>query len=398
MKIKGRIGKDDKPTELYVANGRFVERPVADLSKACDFDAEDLRIAPGLIDIQINGYDGVDFNDPDINTEQIVAATRQLWRTGVTAFCPTIITESFDHISKCISNLVRAADESPEFARAMIGIHVEGPFISPEDGPRGAHPKQHARPPDWNEFQKWQDAARGRVRIITLSPEWPDSIDFIERAAAAGVVVAIGHTAAAPAQIAAAALAGARLSTHLGNGSHAKIDRHPNYIWEQLANDDLWASFIVDGHHLPPSVVKCFLRSKGVARSILVSDAIAAAGKPAGRHRLGNVEVEVTPAGRVCLPGTPYLAGSVLEMQEAVAKTVRFSDATLDDALCMSSANPAELLGVGAEFGSIEIGRRADLILFRWDDENSTFDVAATIINGETVYRNHYFKESFIRQ
>src|SRR5262245_51557751 len=398
MKIKGRIGKDDKPTELYVANGRFVERPVAYLSKACDFDAEDLRIAPGLIDIQINGYDGIDFNDPDTNTEQIVAATRRLWRTGVTAFCPTIITESFDHISKCISNLVRAADESPEFARAMIGIHVEGPFISPEDGPRGAHPKQHARPPDWNEFRKWQDAARGRIRIITLSPEWPDAIDFIERTAAAGVVVAIGHTAATPAQIADAARAGARLPTHLGNGSHAKIDRHPNYIWERLANDDLWASFIVDGHHLPPSVVKCLLRSKGVARSILVSDAIAAAGKPAGRYRLGNVEVEVTPTRRVNLPGTPYLAGSVLEMHEAIAKTVQYSDATLDDALRMASANPAELLGVAADFGSIEIGRRADLILFHWDEENSTLDVAATIINGETVYRNRRLMESFMSQ
>jgi len=398
MKIKGRIGADTKPGELYVANGRFVEVPGAVLPQAGDIDSEDLRIAPGLIDIQINGYDGVDFNDPDTDAEQIVSATRQLWRTGVTAFCPTIITESFDHIAKCISNLVRAADESPEFARAMIGIHVEGPFISPEDGPRGAHPKQHARPPDWNEFQKWQDAARGRIRIVTISPEWPDAIDFIERAAAAEVFVAIGHTAATPAQIADAALAGARLSTHLGNGSHAKIDRHPNYIWEQLANDDLWASFIVDGHHLPPSVVKCFLRSKGVARSILISDAIAAAGKPPGRHRLGNVEVEVTPARRVCLPGAPYLAGSVLEMHEAVAKTVRFSDATLDDALRMASANPAELLGVGAEFGSIEIGRRADLILFRWDEENSTLDVAATIINGETVYRNRRFMESFMSQ
>src|SRR5262249_5241278 len=398
MKVRGKIGADKISTDLFIDEGIIKEIRSTDISKTCDLGREDLRIAPGLIDIQINGYDGVDFNDPDTNTEQIVAATRRLWRTGVTAFCPTIITESFDHIAKCVSNLVRAADESPEFARAMIGIHVEGPFISPEDGPRGAHPKQHARAPDCNEFQRWQDAARGRIRIVTLSPEWPDAVDFIERTAAAAVVVATGHTAATPVQIADAARAGARLSTHLGNGSHAKIDRHPNYIWEQLANDGLWASFIVDGHHLPPSVVKCFLRSKGVARSILVSDAIAAAGKPSGRHRLGNVEVEVTPTRRVCLPGTPYLAGSVLEMHEAVAKTARFSDATLDDALCMASANPAELLGVGAEFGSIEIGRRADLILFRWDEENSTLDVAATIINGETVYRNHYFNESFIRQ
>ncbi len=386
MKITGRIGSDNNPTELYIAEGRLVERPVIESPQTCDLDSQDLQIAPGLIDIQINGYDGVDFNDPDTTTEQIVAATKQLWRAGVTSFCPTIITESFDHISKCVINLIRAADESPEFARAMLGIHIEGPYISPEDGPRGAHPKQHARPPDWTEFLKWQDAARGRIRIITLSPEWPGAIEFIERAAGAGVIVAIGHTAATPERISGAALAGARFSTHLGNGSHAKIDRHPNYIWEQLANDDLWASFIVDGHHLPPSVVKCFLRSKGVARSILVSDAIAAAGKPPGRHRLGNVEVEVTPERRVCLPGTPYLAGSVLEMNEAIANTVRFSDATLDDALRMASSNPAELLGLGAELGSIEIGRRADLVLFRWEEDDSPLDVVATIVNGETVY------------
>ncbi|MGE0130111.1 MAG: N-acetylglucosamine-6-phosphate deacetylase [Blastocatellales bacterium] len=388
MRVRGKIEASEKTIDLTIAGGRIEEIHTADLSQACDPGGEDFCVSPGLIDIQINGYDGIDFNDTNTNTEQIIAATRQLWRTGVTAFCPTIITGSFDHIAKCISNLVRAADESPEFARAMIGIHVEGPFISPEDGPRGAHPKEHARPPDWNEFQRWQDAARGKIRIVTLSPEWPDAIDFIERAAAAGVIVAIGHTAATPAQIADAVKAGARLSTHLGNGSHAKIDRHPNYIWEQLANDDLWASFIVDGHHLPPSVVKCFLRSKGIARGILVSDAIAAAGKPAGRYKLGNVEVEVTPARRVCLPGTPYLAGSVLEMHEAVAKTVQYSDATLDEALLMASHNPAKLLGVADQFGSIEAGRRADLILFRWDAENSTLDVAATIINGELVYRN----------
>jgi N-acetylglucosamine-6-phosphate deacetylase len=386
MNLSAKVGGSDDLISLLIADGMI--NSIGAFSQACDLGGEELRVAPGLIDIQINGYDGVDFNDQDTSVEQIAAATQKLWRTGVTAFCPTVITGSFDHISRCVSNLVRAADESAEFARAMIGIHVEGPFISPEDGPRGAHPKQHARAPDWDEFQRWQDAARGRIRIVTLAPEWPGAIDFIERAADSGVVVAIGHTAATPAQIADAARAGARLSTHLGNGSHAKIDRHPNYIWEQLANDDLWASFIVDGQHLPPSVVKCFLRSKGVTRSILVTDAIAAAGLPAGRYRLGTVDVEVTPDRRVNLPGTPYLAGSVLEMPDAISKTVQYSAMTLHDALRMVSANPAELLGLGAEFGSIEIGRRADLILFRWNEDNSIFDLVATIINGETGYSN----------
>jgi N-acetylglucosamine-6-phosphate deacetylase len=387
MKIRGKIGAGENPVDLFVVNGRIAQIGPADLSQSCDLGDQDMRIAAGFIDLQINGYDGVDFNNTETNAEEIDSATKQLWRTGVTAFCPTIITGSFDHIAKCVSNLVRAADESPEFARAMVGIHVEGPFISPEDGPRGAHPKPHARKPDWGEFQRWQDAARGQIRIITLSPEWPDALDFIERAAEAGVIVAIGHTAATPEQITNAVKAGAGLSTHLGNGSHAKIDRHPNYIWEQLANDDLWASFIVDGHHLPPSVVKCFLRSKSVGRSVLVSDAIAAAGKSAGRYRLGDVEVEVTPARRVCLPGTPYLAGSVLEMHDAVGKTAQFSDATLDDALQMAGHNPASLLGVADQFGSIVAGRRADLILFRWDDESSSIEIEATIINGDPVFR-----------
>ncbi|MEP7339131.1 MAG: amidohydrolase family protein, partial [Acidobacteriota bacterium] len=252
MKVRCRIGTGDEVVDVWIVGERIAEIALADLSLTSEFGAERLRLAPGFVDLQINGYGGIDFNDASTTTEQIVAAMQALWRTGVTSFCPTVITESSEHISKCLANLLRAADESPEFARAMLGIHLEGPFISPEDGPRGAHPRGHVRPPDWEQFRHWQEAARGQIRIVTLSPEWPESFDFIEKAAASGVIVAIGHTAATPAQIACAVQAGVKMSTHLGNGSHARIDRHPNYIWEQLANDALWASFIVDGHHLPP--------------------------------------------------------------------------------------------------------------------------------------------------
>lgn len=387
MNIIGRIGTDETAVDVLIEKGSISALSRAHLAPSCALGGEGLRLAPGLIDLQINGYDGVDFNDPHTSVEHIAAATRQLWRTGVTAFCPTVVTESPAHIAQCLAKLVRAADEFPEVRRAMLGIHLEGPFIAPEDGPRGAHPRAHVRPPDWEQFQRWQDAARGEVRIITLSPEWPEATAFIQRAAEAGVIVAIGHTAATPIQIADAVRAGAKFSTHLGNGSHAKIDRHPNYIWEQLAADDLWASFIVDGHHLPPAVVKCFLRCKTTARSILVSDAIAAAGRPAGRHRLGNVEVEVTEQRRVCLPGTPYLAGSVLEMHEAIAKTVAYSDATLDEAVQMAAANPARLLDVQDRLGSIAAGRSADLVLFDWDEAAMAIDVVATIVGGEVVYQ-----------
>jgi N-acetylglucosamine-6-phosphate deacetylase len=379
MIIRGML--EENLVDLFISDGEIREIRPMDLSFPADLGDQSLRIAPGLVDLQINGFDGVDFNDPVAQTEQIASTAQRLRQTGVTHFCPTVITGAAEQISTCLSNLIASAAASREFRRAMLGIHLEGPFISPDDGPRGAHPREHVRPPDWDQFLRWQEAAQGRIRIITLSPEWSESLEFIERAAAAGVIVAIGHTAAPPLRIAEAVAAGASLSTHLGNGSHALVDRHLNYIWEQLAADDLWASFIVDGHHLPPSVVKCFLRCKKVARSILVTDAIAAAGRQPGHYRLGRVAVEVTPERRVCLPGTPYLAGSVLEMHEAVAKTVRFSDATLDEALQMASRNPLELLGMSANSGSIDIGKRADLVLFRWDDQANTFEVVATIID-----------------
>ncbi|MDX2034178.1 MAG: N-acetylglucosamine-6-phosphate deacetylase [Blastocatellia bacterium] len=383
MKIRGRIGSDESLMDIVVAEGRIAEMRPADLSRPCDLGDAESWISPGWLDIHINGYDGVDFNATGTTSEEIDALTRALRSAGVTAFCPTIITGSDAHIAGCIANLVRAQEESPAFAAANLGIHLEGPFISTEDGPRGAHPREHARRPDWEEFARWQEAARGGIRLVTLSPEWPESSRFIERAVQSGVLVAIGHTAARPEQIAEAVAAGATLSTHLGNGSHAKIDRHPNYIWEQLAADALWASLIVDGHHLPPSVVKSFFRCKGIGRTILITDAIAAAGRPPGRYRLGNVEVEVTPQRRVCLPGTPYLAGSVLEMREAIPKMALFSGASLADALRMASRNPAEFLACEDAHGVLAPGRRADFVLFRWDGCADALDVRATLTGGE---------------
>ncbi|MDX2043082.1 MAG: N-acetylglucosamine-6-phosphate deacetylase [Acidobacteriota bacterium] len=392
MRLRGCIGTNNDAVDLLIERGQIADIVYA-AGSPCDFGDANLRLSAGFVDLQVNGYGGMDFNDSATTTEQIAEITRRLWRTGVTKFCPTIITESAEHISKCLSNLVRATDGSPEFQRAFAGIHLEGPFISTEDGPRGAHPRQHACPPNWEQFQRWQEAANGRIVITTLSPEWPEACKFIERAAGAGVVVAIGHTAATPRQIADAVSAGAKMSTHLGNGSHAKIDRHVNYIWEQLANDDLWASFIVDGHHLPPSVVKCFVRSKGINRSILVTDAIAAAGCPPGKYKLGNVEVEVLESGRVCLPGTPYLAGSAVEMHDSIGKAVLYSGVTLDEALQMATANPAEVIGQTENFGRIKKGAAADLVLFDWDETAAKLNVVATIVNGEIVYHSSTGKE-----
>ncbi|MBK9315890.1 MAG: N-acetylglucosamine-6-phosphate deacetylase [Acidobacteria bacterium] len=386
MIIRGKIGGTEDVVDIILIDGSVGDILPAVLSRKVDLGNETVHAAAGFIDLQLNGYIGVDFNNTETTPSQILDATKALWKTGVTSYCPTIITGSGDHINGCIENIMLAADQHPEVDEAIAGLHIEGPFISPEDGPRGAHPREHVRPPDWDEFRSWQKKADGLIRIVTLSPEWPEAIDFIDRAVDSGVIVAIGHTAATPAQIDAAVKAGARLSTHLGNGSHAKIDRHPNYIWEQLASDDLWASFIVDGHHLPPSVVKCFMRAKTTDRSILVTDAIAAAGLPSGNYKLGDVAVEVTPERKVCLPGTPYLAGSVLEMHDAIANLVRFSDASLGDALRMASYNPAALLGRTDWTGSLESGKRSDIVLFNWDEKNYSIDIQVTIVKGKVVF------------
>lgn len=391
MKIRAKLPATNALIDLVSAAGRIksIESapPDANAAPVYDIGGTAFYLAPGFLDIQINGYDGVDFNDANTSIEQIARAFRQLWRTGTTTLLPTIITGSREHITRCLSNLVRAMEEFQEVLRGCAGFHLEGPFISSEDGPRGAHPRQHTRPPDWEEFQGWQECAGGQIRLVTLAPEWPGALAFIEKAVAAGVVVALGHTAASPAQINDAVKAGARLSTHLGNGSHAQLARHPNYIWEQLAADNLCASFIVDGQHLAPAVVKSFLRCKTSARSILVTDAIAAAGRPPGRYRLGEVEVEVTPARRVCLPGTPYLAGSVLEMHEAIGNTVRFSDASLIEALNMASLYPAQLLGMTDQFSALAAGQMANLVLFRWDEAHAELTVQATIVHGVLVYQ-----------
>lgn len=295
---------------------------------------------PGLFDLQVNGFGGIDFNEPGLAPDRIDEALERMRRTGVTRCLPTIVTSSFDHFAACASALTRVPTP------AIAGIHMEGPYISPEDGARGAHPREHVAAASVDDFQRRQDAARGSIRLVTIAPEVPGALPLIEHLAGEGIRVAIGHTAASPGQIADAITAGATMATHLGNGCAQTLPRHPNVIWELLAADAVHASFIVDGHHVPPSTVKAMVRAKGRERSILVTDAITAAGSPPGRYRIGGIECELSSAGRVSLPGTPYLAGSALTLDDAIANTVRFTGLALDDVVPMASTIPARYLGL----------------------------------------------------
>jgi N-acetylglucosamine-6-phosphate deacetylase len=329
--------------------------------------SSDVYLAPAFIDLQVNGYAGVDYNRADTPNEEIARSLRAQFATGVARLYPTVITGDPIEMCACLRNLAAARESLAEGA-AMDGFHVEGPHISPEDGPRGAHPRQWVRRPDLDEFRRWQDAARGAVRIVTLSPEWPEAPRYIERIVAEGVVASIGHTKADAAQIADVVSAGATLSTHLGNGAHQMLRRHPNYLWEQLAEDRLMADFIVDGIHIGGAFLKTALRAKGVERSVLVTDASTPAGAAPGRYALGEQAVDLTEDGRVVLAGTDTLAGSALNMRRGVENLMRIAGLSLADAVRMATTNAARAGRVPSREKGLAAGERADVVEFRVRD------------------------------
>jgi N-acetylglucosamine-6-phosphate deacetylase len=314
---------------------------------------------PGLVDLQVNGFAGVDFGEATLTPERVLEAVGALEKTGVTRFLPTLITSSAEAFTRSARTVLAARHP------AIAGLHMEGPYISPEDGYRGAHARPLVRDADVDDFRRRQDAAEGRIRLVTLAPESPGALRLVEHLVAAGVRVAIGHTAATGAQIADAVRAGATLSTHLGNGCAQVLPRHPNVIWEQLGEDGLLASFIVDGHHLPPATVRSMIRAKTPGRSILVTDATAAAGMPPGRYTLGGQEVELSATGRVAAPGAPNLAGSALRLDAAIGNAVRFTGLPLEEVVPMATTRPAEYIGIAS----------AGTVTAEWDEASSALRV-----------------------
>ena len=340
-------------------------------------------IAPAFIDLQVNGFAGVDYNSPSAAPEEIARSIRAMFSTGVTRFFPTVITGPPEDMLAALRNLARARETIAE-GPAMEAFHVEGPHISPHDGPRGAHPVQWVRRPDFDEFRRWQDAAQGNVRLVTLSPEWPEAPRYIERLASEGVVTSIGHTRATHEQIKDAVSAGATLSTHLGNAADKMLPRHPNYIWEQLAEDKLAANFIVDGLHLPDSFLRVALRAKGIERSILITDAVMPAMCAPGPYRLGAIDVELQEDQRVVLRGGTRLAGSSLRMDAAISNVMRTAGVSLTEAVAMATVNPARVGRVSGRLRGLRPGERSDVVRFQIVD--GAIRVLETYLAGERVF------------
>lgn len=333
----------------------------------------DLYLSAGFVDLQVNGYGGFDLNAEQISTETVTGLVDAMLAKGVTCFAPTLISAREERLCRALRVIAEARRTHPTVAACVPFVHMEGPHISSLDGYRGAHPAEAVRPPSLTEFDRWQDASDGLVGLVTLSPHFDETVKYIAALVNRGVHVAIGHTHAAPEQITAAADAGARLSTHLGNGIALELPRHSNPIWRQLADDRLSASFIADGHHLPGDVLKVMLRAKGVEHSVLVSDAVALAGMPAGVYSspVGG-RVEIRPNGKLCVFGTEMLAGSTASLAQSISCAVHMAGLSLHDVLAMATLNPGRFVGGR---GRLAPGTRADLVRFRWDEGVGIEDV-----------------------
>lgn len=347
-------------------------------------------LCAGFIDVQVNGFAGVDYNDPSVSADDIAKSIRTMFSTGVTRLLPTVITGSQERMTGALRNLQKAKEEfqqahMPE-GEAIVGFHVEGPHISSETGPRGAHPIEHIRPPDIDEFERWQEAAGGNIRIVTISPEWDQTPEYIRALVRHGVIASVGHTKATAAQIKSAIDAGATMSTHLGNAAHPTLPKTQNYIWDQLAEDRLTASFIVDGIHIPGPFFRATVRAKGAERSVLVTDAVMPAMCQPGPYKLGQVDVELRNDGSVVLRGETRLAGSSLRMDRAIGNAVRLAGISLQEALAMATVNPARVARIAGRRRGLVPGEKADFVRFHWDADAFSLTVLETIVAGTSVY------------
>ncbi len=381
MIIQGKILGTESPVDIEVEKGKVIRIQPCQEGSPCDFGGADLYLCAGFFDPQVNGFAGVDFNSPRLTPEGLHQAARSLTSTGITCFLPTLITSSQEKMIRQLKIIAGALKSDPLLQKMCRGIHLEGPYISPEDGPRGVHPREDVRLPQWEELEKFQEVCEGRIKCLTLAPELKGAIPFIKKAVARGIVIGIGHTHATEETIEEAVLAGARLSCHLGNATPKPLSRHRSLIRKQLVTDRLMVSIIADGIHLPREIVRDFIQTKGIDGIVLTTDSMAGAGASPGRYTLGDLEVEVGSDGAARSVITSRLAGSTLTMDHAVTNVIQFAEIDLRSAIRMATRNGQELFREVR--GEIVPGDSADLVLFEYP---GIVKVRSTWIEGETIF------------
>lgn len=302
--------------------------------------------APRWFDFQVNGYAGIDFQAEALSRAELEYAVRAMRRDGVAGIFLTLITDEIDAHCRRLENFEKLRAASPECAAMIAGYHIEGPWLNPEPGYRGAHPPGPMHAPSLAEFERLQSAAGGHVRLITIAPEWPGSAECIAAMTRAGVHISLGHTNASNAQIDDAIRAGARFVTHLGNGTPPEMPRHDNVIQRLLARDELIACLIPDGIHLPSFVLRNFFRAKPRDRVLFTTDAMSGAGAEPGRYKIGRLEIEVGADGIARQPGGTGFAGSTLTPDEGVRRCAAYLGISLAESAELWSTAATKAFGV----------------------------------------------------
>jgi N-acetylglucosamine-6-phosphate deacetylase len=348
---------------LLVEQGKVVDSRAALPLPAgvSTLDFGDSLIAPGYIDLHVHG--GAGFDVMDDTPDALSAVERLLARHGVTSYCPTTVSAPMDATLRGLERLAdaiesRQRDSASAQGRACpLGIHLEGPFIS--HARRGVHPHAHLLTPKRETFERFWQAARGHIRLMTIAPELDGAVEVITEAARRGVCVSLGHSDADFEATERGVVAGARHATHTFNAMRPLEHRSPGILGAVLTDGRLSADIIADGVHLAPAIVKLFAHAKGPDQTVLITDATAATGMPDGRYHLGSFEVEVKN-GKCVADGK--LAGSVLTMDLAVRNLVRFAGWSLPQAVAAASRNPARVAGFASK-GALTADADADFVV-----------------------------------
>jgi N-acetylglucosamine-6-phosphate deacetylase len=381
--ITGLLYSDNKPVSITINEGRIIR--IKRMKKLPE-GSLNLYISPGLIDNQVNGFAGVSFTfgGGELTAEGVKKATQELWKTGVTTYLPTLTTNSYELLKKNFTTIGKVKDD-PALLGSIPGFHLEGPYISPADGYRGAHPLKFVRKPDWSEFISLYEASGNNILQITVAPETDGALDFISKCVEKGIVIALGHHNASAQLISEAVDHGARIATHIGNGCANMINRHVNPLWPQLADDRLIISIIGDGFHLNPEEIRVFYKIKGPDKTIITSDVTGYGSLPPGKYITEEGDsIELTSAGMLRYPAQNVLYGSASPLKKGVMNVIRVTGCSLAEAIGMVTTNPARLYKLN-DRGVIETGKRADLILFKIVDNEMV--IMKTIVNGHVVYK-----------